>query len=127
GDDLSQLGIELPAGSSYVTAPERVPGASDIVAVAAGWRHSLAVARDGALWAFGTNNEGELGMGSTPGQSRPGRVPGLGPAAAASSGFDHSLVLGRDGILWAFGGNEDGEVGDGEGVARRTPVSITLR
>ena len=37
---------------------------SGIVAVAAGWRHSLFVKDDGSLWVMGSNDDGQLGDGA---------------------------------------------------------------
>jgi hypothetical protein len=50
--------------------------ASDVVAVAAGYDHSLFVKRDGTLWAMGRNEDGQLGIGDAKvdQESRPTQV-----------------------------------------------------
>lgn len=49
-------------GDSY--EPTRVPGLpSDVTSVSAGHYHSLAVTNNGAVWAWGRNNEVQLGRG----------------------------------------------------------------
>ena len=40
-------------------------GVRDVVAVAAGRLHNLALKSDGTVWAWGRNYEGELGIGNT--------------------------------------------------------------
>jgi len=42
-----------------------VQGLTDVVAVAAGGRHSLALCADGTVWAWGWNRFGQLGDGTT--------------------------------------------------------------
>jgi hypothetical protein len=42
-----------------------VSGLTDVVAVAAGSSYSLAIKNDGTVWAWGYNNSGQLGDGST--------------------------------------------------------------
>ena len=38
---------------------------SDVVALAAGYRHSMVLKTDGSVWATGRNDEGQLGDGTT--------------------------------------------------------------
>ena len=46
----------------------------DIVAIAASAVHSVALDRTGRLWAWGLNNEGELGDGTTVNRLLPVRI-----------------------------------------------------
>lgn len=62
GLPISQMGIGVDAYE-----PTRVPGLpSDIVNLSAGHYHSLAVNSHGHLWAWGRNNEAQLGRGLSP-------------------------------------------------------------
>jgi alpha-tubulin suppressor-like RCC1 family protein len=94
------------------------------VAVAAGDAHSLALAADGSLYAWGDNHYGQLGDGSTVNRSTPVRVvlPAGVTAVAMAAGYDHSLALGSDGQLYGWGSNASGQLGDYTTVNRRTPV-----
>lgn len=50
-------------GDAY--EPTRVPGLpSNVTSVSAGHYHSLAVTNNGAVWAWGRNNEVQLGRGA---------------------------------------------------------------
>jgi hypothetical protein len=72
--------------------PRRVPGLDRALAnVAAGEFHSLALATDGSVWAWGLNAQGELGDGTGTNSPRPVQVIGLGPQSTISAGGQHSL------------------------------------
>jgi alpha-tubulin suppressor-like RCC1 family protein len=86
-----------------------------IIAVAGGEAHSLALAADGTVYAWGANAHGQLGFGAADsgGHPVPSAVPGLGGITAIAAGYRHSLALGGDGTVWAWGSNADGELGNG--------------
>jgi alpha-tubulin suppressor-like RCC1 family protein len=86
-----------------------------IVAVAGGEAHSLALAADGTVYAWGANAHGQLGLGAADSASHPvpTAVPGLTGVTAIAAGYRHSLALKGDGTVWAWGSNADGELGNG--------------
>ena len=94
--------------------------------VASGASHSLAVAQDGRVFAWGDDGSGQLGSGrqlflSTPAAavlSEPGNVVGL-----AAGGY-HSLARMRDGSVWSWGGNGSGELGDSTLTGRGLPQKV---
>jgi len=59
--------------------------ASALTAVAAGGRHTLAVAADGAVWAWGRKQHGQFGDGTASIRSAPQRVEGLGAVRLAAA------------------------------------------
>lgn len=61
----------------------QVPGAVNIAAIACGAFHNMALARDGCLLAWGTNDYGQLGNGSTIYSTTPVEVRCCGANAAA--------------------------------------------
>jgi len=65
--------------------------------------HTLAIKRDGTLWAWGSNDRGQLGVGSTVDQWFPAQVGGLSDVAAAAGGIYHSVAAKADGTVWAWG------------------------
>jgi len=83
-----------------------------VVAVAAGYRHSLFLKSDGSLWAMGQNSEGQLGDGTFNTVYTPEQVVHSNVVAIAA-GYNHSLFLKSDGSLWAMGENSYGQLGDG--------------
>jgi len=91
-------------------------------AVAEGGLHSLGLKTDGSLWAWGKNDYGQLGDGTTTDRLWPVLV-GEGYAAVSCCG-KHSLALKSDGSLWAWGYNGHGQLGDGATTDRLVPTLI---
>lgn len=93
------------------------------MAVAAGGAHTLGLKRDGTLWAWGWNEFGQLGDGTTTFRLTPAQV-GSEHWMAAAAGDLHTVALRSDGTLWAWGLNDDGQLGDGTTTQRLTPVQV---
>ncbi len=69
-----QLGNGALSGQENV--PAKVAGLSDIVAVAAGENHTLALRADGTVWAWGDAGHGQLGNGQVDGvEMSPSQLP----------------------------------------------------
>ena len=99
-------------------------GLSGVGAIAAGTYHSLALLTDGTVRAWGDNESGQLGDGTTTLRTTPVPVSGLSGVVAIAGGFEHSLVLLADGTVRAWGHNYNGQLGDGTLTDRHTPVSV---
>jgi alpha-tubulin suppressor-like RCC1 family protein len=86
-----------------------------VTGIAAGYDHSLFIKSDGSLWAMGSDNDGQLGDGTTDGggyTNAPEKILPSGVTAIAA-GYKFSLFIKSDGSLWAMGDNGDGQLGDG--------------
>ncbi|KAG6486853.1 hypothetical protein ZIOFF_055444 [Zingiber officinale] len=121
------LGIATPLADGY--EPTRVPSLpSDVTSVAAGHYHSLAVTARGDLWAWGRNEEGQLGRHAAAHRvtwSQPEKVAGVdhvGVTAAFASGVV-SAAIDDEGSLWVWGRSKRGQLGLGNGVIEATKPS----
>src|SRR5690242_11568752 len=76
---------------------------SDIVAVAAGVYHNMALRSDGRVLTWGYNRFGQLGDGTTDERHQPTLVPGLTHVVAIEAGGYSSLALRSDGSVWQWG------------------------
>jgi alpha-tubulin suppressor-like RCC1 family protein len=117
-----QLGDGSANASSDV--PVDVSGLKFVTAVAAGGRHSLALLANGAVVAWGDNEFGQLGDGSTTTSSVPVAVSGLTGVKAIAAGENHSLALLGNGTVMAWGDNESGQLGDGGTQESEVPVAV---
>ncbi len=135
------IGGQLGTGS-YPGAVSRVPVAVStaansalhgkrVVAIVAGWSHSLALCSDGSVAAWGINSNGQLGDNSTIGHGFPWAVnTDSGVSAlygkmvvAIAAGRDHSLALCSDGTVAAWGSNEYGQLGNAT-TNRLVPLAV---
>lgn len=103
--------------------PRKIPGLEGVIAVSAGDGFSLALLKDGTVKAWGLNDYGQLGNGSTAHHMTPVAIPSLDSAIAVLAGdYYHSLALRQDGTVWAWGNNWYGQLGDGTYSLRRLPA-----
>src|SRR5690606_31549485 len=79
----------------------------------AAFAHTLAVAEDGRLYAWGQNDQGQLGLGHTDAQSTPMQTGSDRKWVAVAGGRDHSIALASDGTIWGSGSNQRGQLGTG--------------
>ena len=85
---------------------------------------TAAAASSGNPWAWGYNNDGELGDNSTTKSNEPVQVADLEGVAAVAGGGMHSLALKSDGTVWAWGNNRWGQLGDNTEIDRYGPVQV---
>jgi alpha-tubulin suppressor-like RCC1 family protein len=136
GDNqFGQLGDDSTTGRPDPTA---VPGVSDVAAIAVGgflgtdgrndqarFAHTLALRADGTVLAWGSNDDGQLGDGTTTGRLAPAAVPGLTGVTAVAAGGTHSLALLTNGTVAAWGDN--GLRGpSGRGTPDRTAITAPV-
>ena len=78
----------------------------------------------GALYAWGDNSQGQLGVGDITNRSSPVAV--LGGLTFASVKLFQSTVIGltSDGTAYAWGLNANGQLGLGDVVSRSSPVAV---
>lgn len=109
--------------TSTRSAPVQVVGLTGVVAIAAGssapniGAHSLALKSDGTVWAWGGNEKGQLGDGTTTQRLLPTQVPGLTGVTEIGAGTGFSMALKTDGAaagtVWGWGYTYQGQLGDG--------------
>ena len=124
-NDSAQLGNGTKTNQptpKQIQDPTSPSQAFQAVQISAGVVYSLAIDRSGAVWAWGSNDQGQLGINnSNTYQQTPIRVSppagqgsaGTGLATAQiSAGFYHSLAIGRDGNAYSWGNNWCGQLGN---------------
>ncbi len=86
--------------------------------------HVAVLKTDGTLWAFGYNNQGQLGDGTVVNKSSPVQVGTLTTWSAVAAGGTHTTALKTDGTLWTWGQNNYGQLGDGTIVDKSSPIQV---
>lgn len=105
-------------------SPAMIGSDADWIMVSAGGSHAVALKRDGTLWAWGANESGQLGDGTTVLRNAPKRVGSDTDWVFAAAGLRFTIAIKRNGTLWAWGNNASGQLGDETTASRSIPVRI---
>ena len=131
-----QLGNGTSGTANNASAPVAVKTAGTpmegktIVQVAAGATHSLALATDGTIYAWGKNEYGQLGNDSTTNSPVPVAVKTAGTPMDGKTiiqihaGYEHSLALAFDGTVYAWGRNNSGQLGKNDATDTHIPAAV---
>jgi alpha-tubulin suppressor-like RCC1 family protein len=93
--------------------------------IAAGGFHTATLKGDGTALAWGSNDSGELGNGSTVNSAIPVQVSGLSGLDTIAAGFFHTLALKNDGTVWSWGLNDNGQLGNSTATSSSIPVQVS--
>ncbi|MCD1294230.1 RCC1 repeat- and reductase domain-containing protein [Methanocella sp. CWC-04] len=105
----------------------------EVIAVAAGHGHSVALKDDGTVWCWGSNGYGQLGDGTRIDRYAPvqvsyydymNKVSFLTDIRAVAAGNSFTMVIKNDGTVWGWGNNRYGQLGDGTCVESDVPVQV---
>ncbi|MFF8378621.1 hypothetical protein ACF07V_21125 [Streptomyces sp. NPDC015661] len=125
---------QLGAGSgvNHVTSPVRVcdvgtsaPCTShltNVARIAGGYQHTLAVLTNGSMRAWGLNDFGQLGDGTTTPHSSPAVVSGMSRVVSVAGGLFHSVAARSDGSVFTWGSGT--ALGNGTGAQTSLPVQV---
>lgn len=107
---------------------------SGVRSIAGGWVHTVAVADNALALAWGWNQAGQLGDGTTIDRATPVRVCAVGQVApctkflyaarSVAANVADSMALLGDGGPVTWGDNLTGVLGDGTFTGRTTPVRV---
>jgi alpha-tubulin suppressor-like RCC1 family protein len=86
-------------------------------------KSAMGIKTNGTLWAWGTGNNGQLGIGDTTTYSSPVQVGSLSNWAQVSIGTLCAMAVKTDGTLWAWGNGATGRIPTGL-VSYSSPVQI---
>lgn len=96
-----------------IEAPVKLIRLGDPTQIAGGSQHTVALQGDGTVMAWGDNERGQLGGGTTNPSIAPIPVPGLTDVVAIAAGRQFSLALLANGTVMAWGDNLHGQLGNG--------------
>ena len=131
-----QLGNGTTGTANNASSPVAVKTAGTpmngktIIQIHAGYEHSLALASDGTVYAWGRNNSGQLGKNDATDAHIPAAVQTLGTPMAGkvivqlAAGNSQSMALASDGTVYTWGWNQYGQLGNGTTTNSRIPVAV---
>lgn len=119
-----QLGIGTFTGFS--ASPILIGSTTQWKTVTSGSQASFVfgILNTGALYGWGRNSEGELGIGTTTSVGSPTQVGNLTNWLAIACGYQHTLSIKTDGTLWTWGRNTTGQLGLGNITYYSSPKQV---
>jgi len=85
---------------------------------------AIAVTTSGALYAWGDNSTGSLGLGNTTNYSSPKQIGALTTWSKISNAGGGSFAIKTDGTIWSWGTNPSGVLGNGTVTNSSSPAQI---
>ncbi|GFO40077.1 rcc1 and BTB domain-containing protein 1 [Plakobranchus ocellatus] len=98
-----------------------------ITKVACGSHHTMALSADGEVFAWGQNNCGQVGTGSTANQPTPRKITaviGARVTIGIACGQTSSMALMENGEVYGWGYNGNGQLGIGNNVNQPNPSKV---
>ena len=94
------------------------------MAACCGGFHTITVSNDGTLHSFGSNRNGQLGLGHNNDVSIPTPIPNLPQISLISCGWNFTVCVDCEGFMWSFGENSSGQLGTGNKTHYNVPQKI---
>ncbi|XP_049804341.1 probable E3 ubiquitin-protein ligase HERC4 isoform X1 [Schistocerca nitens] len=130
-DSHGQLGVGLDCVSQPLPKMIKALATSHVVQITSGHNHCLALTNNGELYAWGCNEYGQLGLGSSVSkETRPCLVRSLMgiPIAIIACGGNHSFAVSKSGAVYGWGKNVFGQLGLNDDINKLYPTQLkTLR
>ena len=120
GDDTT---VSRTTPTMVIPLTPRVPE-TGVVAVSAASHHTMAIMADGTLWAWGFNNTGQFGNGTTTNRSTPVQVGQITSWESIAAGTSHSAGIRSTDSLWAWGDGTHGQLGNRANHGAAWPVAV---
>lgn len=104
--------------------PVKVNSLPEIVKIAKGKHHVLALDINGEVWGWGNNSSGEIYSSYSGKIYNPIKIPGLNDIIDIAAGSGFSAAIKSDGTLWTWGNDTSGQLGVRSDVLNNTPAQV---
>ena len=122
-NNFGQLGNNALTTVTY-SSPIQVGSLNNWKQVAAGSTMTYAIMQDGTLWAWGSNNVGEIPNGSLSFYSSPIQIGSLTNWRYIATIPQSGYAIKTDGTLWSWGANSSGQLGNNSISSYSSPIQV---
>jgi hypothetical protein len=106
--------------------PEAVALPMPVVRAVSGLEHECVLDTEGTAWCWGSNEQGQLGIGAATSAAVPTRVRGGLRFRWLTAGDAHTCAVTTDAHLYCWGANHSGQLGAGGRTGVTEPTRITI-
>jgi alpha-tubulin suppressor-like RCC1 family protein len=124
----AQLGDSILVQSTLPMPFSQTLGTGKFMRIAAGHNHSVVIASDSSLWAWGDNSSYQVGANSSNvvGVVAPTQIA-TGTWREVAVNRSHNLALAADSTLWAWGKGDFGRLGNGSTSSLYEPTQVNTQ
>lgn len=123
-DEFIQLAVDLSEIGNYSASLIQIATPSEVAQVAAGSTHCLALTTAGSAYGWGSNLQGQAGLGATQVPEGPMQIAGLSGIAQVAAGKEFSLFRTSTGAIWGTGVSGTGQLAD---KSSATNISVPVQ
>lgn len=112
--------------------PAKVFNVSGAIDLGKGHNHNCAALKNGDVWCWGNNSDGQLGNGTTTSSNRPVKanitdVINIDTSRSEYDGGESTCAVKRDGTIWCWGSDHEGQLGNGAATTgdQTNPVQVS--
>ncbi|KAM3967385.1 HECT and RLD domain containing E3 ubiquitin ligase 4 [Aphomia sociella] len=114
-NNMGQLGLDTRDTYSHnIPSIVKLLATKNVIQIACGSYHSIALTNNGDLYSWGANSYGQCGLGNvTNKEMKPQQITSLlgVPIALIACGSNHTFVLSKSGAVFGWGKNTHGQLG----------------
>lgn len=119
-------GLGLGLGVHLSSSPSQVGSDNNWQSVSVGFNNAFGIKTDGTLWAWGQNDLGQLGDGTTVDKGFPTQIGTDTDWATVSAGNMHTIGRKTNGALYSWGDNSSGQLGTGSTTGSLLPTQVNV-
>ena len=110
--------------ANYRSSPVQIGALTNWLSISGAYRCLYSVKTDGTIWCWGSNVNGQLGLGNTTDYSSPKQIGALTTWSLSSAGGRKVAAIKTDGTAWSWGSNTSGQLGLGNTTNYSSPKQI---